>query len=419
MSFTPTPSSSDFLDSVRSIKRLGFYPYFRPVSRSFGSEVEIENRRLIMLASHDYLGLSCDPRVMEAVCDAVRRWGTGPGGSRFLCGNTTLHEALEERLAAFVGKKRAIVHTTGFGANLGGLSCLPGDFIVCDKESHASIFEGCRASRMRVIPFDHNSYESASKRLAAIYEKNPDARGFLVTEGVFSMSGDVSILPQLLQLKKEYPHLSVYIDDAHGLGVMHSQGKGTAAHFGATSEVDFIMATFSKALASIGGIIASDNDDALEGLQHQSKPLIFSAALPAGSVAAALTSIDILEREPERVERLHENARRARAGYREIGLPVPEGETPIIPIPFGSELRAIYFSKLLLENGIFALPAVYPAVPKGKAVIRTAFMSIHENSQIDFVLETLSKLLKKFQNEADVLGLESLERPSAAASPAR
>ncbi len=400
----------DFLDLIRSAKKLGLYPYFRPISRSFGPEMELDGKRSVMLASNDYLGLSRDPRVLEASIAAMRKWGTGPGGSRFLCGNTTLHEALEERLAAFVGKKKAIVHTTGFGANLGSLSCLSssGHFLVCDKENHASIFEGCRASRARVIPFEHNSFESAAERLAKVYKKHPEARAFLITEGVFSMSGDLAILPQLVELKKEFPELIIYLDDAHGLGVMHSQGRGTTAHFGLTPEIDFLMGTFSKALASIGGFIASDDEDALECLKHQSRTLIFSAALPVGNAAAALASLEILEQEPERLERLHKNARRARAGYREIGLPILDGETPIIPIPVGSEIRALYFARELLDNGIFALPAVYPAVPRGQAIIRTAFMTTHEEHHIDFVLETLHRLSKKQSRAEESHSLESL-----------
>lgn len=363
-----------------------------------------------MLASNDYLGLSRDPRVVEASIRAMRQWGTGPGGSRFLCGNTTLHEALEERLAAFVGKKKAIVHTTGFGANLGSLSCLSSsvDFIVCDKENHASIFEGCRASRARVIPYEHNSVESAAERVAKVYRKHPQARTFLITEGVFSMSGDLAILPRLVELKKEFPKLLIYLDDAHGLGVTHSQGRGTPAHFSVTSQIDFIMGTFSKALASIGGFIASDDEDALECLKHQSRTLIFSAALPVSNAAAALASLEILEQEPERLERLHKNAQRARAGYREIGLPIPDGETPIIPIPVGSEIKALYFARELLDNGIFALPAVYPAVPRGRAIIRTAFMATHEEHHIDFVLETLHRLSKKQGRAEESHSLESL-----------
>jgi glycine C-acetyltransferase len=372
--------------------------------------MELDGKRSVMLASNDYLGLSRDPRVLEASIAAMRKWGTGPGGSRFLCGNTTLHEALEERLAAFVGKKKAIVHTTGFGANLGSLSCLSssGGFLVCDKENHASIFEGCRASRARVIPFEHNSVESAAERLAKVYKKHPEARAFLITEGVFSMSGDLAILPQLVELKKEFPQLLIYLDDAHGLGVMHSRGRGTPAHFGVTPEVDFLMGTFSKALASIGGFIASDDEDALECLKHQSRTLIFSAALPVASAATALASLEILEQEPERLERLHKNAQRARAGYREIGLPILDGETPIIPIPVGSEIRALYFARELLDNGIFALPAVYPAVPRGQAIIRTAFMATHEEHHIDFVLETLHRLSKKQSQAEESYSLESL-----------
>jgi len=411
MSFAP--NSKELMEMIQVGRDRGYYPYFRPISRCHGPEVETDNRRMVMLASNDYLGLSQDPRVVEAAVSAMRRWATGPGGSRFLCGNTTLHEALEERLADLLGKKKALVYTTGFGANLGTLSCLlsPGSYILCDKENHASIFEGARASQARVVPFEHNDIESAEERLSAILKRRPDATVLLVTEGVFSMSGDLAILPQLVRLKEKHPKLYVYLDDAHGLGVMHKQGRGTPAHFGVTSEVDFIMGTFSKAMASIGGFVASDHVELLEYLKHQSRTLIFSAALPAGNVAAALTCLDILEKEPERIERLHRNARRARDGYRQIGLQVPEGETPIVPILIGPEFQAAYFAQEMFNNGIFAVPAMYPAVPRGGALIRTAFMATHEDRHIDFVLETLDGLYRRLRTGADE-AMESFLNPA-------
>ncbi len=386
-----------FARYVQAAKDAGYYPYFRPLSRSWGTEVEVDGRRLIMIGSNDYLGLSHEPRVMEASAKAMRRWGTGAGGSRFLCGNLVIHEVLEERLAAFVNKKKAVVHVTGFSTNLGAIACLltPQDVILCDRENHASIFEGCQASRARLIPFAHNDVEAATQKLASIREKNSDTLVLLITEGVFSMSGDMSPLPELVQLKEEYPDLLIYLDDAHGLGVMGPQGRGTVAHFGVTSQVDFIMGTFSKALASVGGFIAADDEDVLEYLRHNSRPLIFSAALPASNAATVLGCLDVLEKEPERVERLWEIARRVHAGYREIGLITKDSKTPIIPIYIGDDQKAFDFARDLFEAGVFALPAIFPAVPRGQAVIRTAYMSTHEDRQIEFVLEVLDRLAKK------------------------
>jgi 8-amino-7-oxononanoate synthase len=408
---------------VQDAKEQGYYPYFRPINRSWGTEVEVAGRRLIMIGSNDYLGLTHDPRVMEATAKAARRWGSGPGGSRFLCGNLTLHEELENRLATFVGKKKAVVHATGFTTNLGSISCLltPQDTIVCDRENHASIFEGCQASRARLIPFAHNDAAAAGRKLAAARQKNVNGCLLLVTEGVFSMSGDLAPLDELVALKRNFPDLLVYLDDAHGLGVMGRGGRGTAEHFKLNGEVDFIMGTFSKALASIGGFIAADDDAVLEYLRHHSKPLIFSAALPASNTATVLACLDILDEDPDRVTRLWEITRRVHAGYREIGLITKNSKSPIIPIYIGSEEKATLFSRDLFDNGVFALPAIFPAVPRGQAVIRTAYMSTHRESQITYVLEVIEKLAKKHRIRTCDLGqaeafLEESEVPKTYAS---
>ncbi len=394
---TLTERCQPFTRYIEGIKAQGFYPYFRPISRSWGTEVEVAGKRLIMIGSNDYLGLSHDPRVLEAASQALRRWGSGPGGSRFLSGNLSLHEELEERLAAFVGKKRAVLHVTGFSTNLGAIACLltAQDTILCDRENHASILEGCQASKARLIPFAHNDPKAAAEKLHQAREKYPNGIMLLITEGVFSMSGDLSLLPGLVALKRTFPDLLVYLDDAHGIGVMGYQGRGTATHFGLTDQVDFIMGTFSKALASIGGFIASDDIDVLEYLRHHSKPLIFSAGLPASCTATVMTCLDIIEHEPERVNRLWEITRKVHAGYQEIGLRTGEPVSPVLPIHIGSEIKAGLFAADLFKNGVFALPAVFPAVPRNKAVIRTAYMSTHQESQIDYVLEVMSKLATK------------------------
>ena len=405
---------------VQDAREQGIYPYFRPIDRSWGTEVEVSGRRLIMIGSNDYLGFTHDPRVIEATAKAARRWGSGPGGSRFLCGNLTLHEALEERLAAFVGKKKAVVHATGFTTNLGAIACMltPQDMIVCDRENHASIFEGCQASRARLIPFAHNDAAAAARKLAAARQKNPNGCLLLITEGVFSMSGDLSPLDQLAVLKKDYPDLLLYLDDAHGLGVMGRGGRGTADHFGLTKEVDLIMGTFSKALASIGGFIAADDELVLEYLRHHSKPLIFSAALPASNAATVLACLDILESDPERVGRLWEITRFVHQGYQEMGLITRHSKTPIIPIYIGAEEKAAIFARDMFENGVFALPAIYPAVPRGQALIRTAYMSTHKKSQIDYVLELLERLAKKHRIRAcDLAQPEPFLEESGFAAP--
>jgi 8-amino-7-oxononanoate synthase len=391
-----------FAHMVQDAREKGIYPYFRPIDRSWGTEVEVSGRRLIMIGSNDYLGFTHDPRIIEATAKAALRWGSGPGGSRFLCGNLTLHETLEARLATFVGKKKAVVHATGFTTNLGAIACMltPQDIIVCDRENHASIFEGCQASRARLIPFAHNDAAAAERKLSAAAQKNSNGCQLLITEGVFSMSGDMAPLDELVKLKDTYSDLLIYLDDAHGLGVMGQGGRGTAAHFGLTAQVDFIMGTFSKALASIGGFIAADDEDVLEYLRHHSKPLIFSAALPASNAATVLACLDVLDEDPGRVTRLWDITRQVHQGYREIGVITKHSKTPIIPIYMGAEDKAFAFAKDMFDHGVFALPAIYPAVPRGQAVIRTAFMSTHKKSQIDYVLEVIQKLAKKHRIRA-------------------
>ena len=384
---------------TRDLRASGIYPYFRPISRSWGTEVEVAGKRLVMIGSNDYLGLAHDPRVKEAAANAVYTMGTGPGGSRFLSGNTLMHQTLEERLAAFVGKKRAVLHVTGFSTNLGSLGCLltPSDYVLCDRENHASIFASLGGAK-KMGAFAHNDVAGAARKIAsATAKKDFDGQVFLVTEGIFSMSGDVGAIGELAALKKQFPDMFLYLDDAHGLGVLGQNGRGAANHFGVVKETDFIMGTFSKAFASIGGFIASDDLDVLEYIQNQSRTQIFSAALPAASTAAALTCIDILEAEGERVERLHAVTARLRAAYREMGLRVEDSISPIIPITIGTDAQALMFSQELFDRGIFALPAIYPAVPRGQALIRTACMATHEDRQLDFVLEVMDDMARKYR----------------------
>ncbi len=401
--------SKSIAHTVAGLKEQRSYPYFQPIARSWGPEVEVDGKVLVMAGSNDYLGLTHDPRVVEAAMEAIKRWGAGPGGSRFLSGNMTLHDQLEERLAAFVGKKAAVVHTTGFLTNLGALSCLaaPTDVLICDREDHASIFEGCRASGAKIIPFHHNNPDSARDKIRNAKKRYPEATIFLITEGVFSMSGDISNLPGLYALRQEFPDLLIYLDDAHGLGVMGDSGRGTAYHYGLVSEMDFIMGTFSKALASIGGFIASDDEELLCYVKHQSKTLIFSAALPASNAATVLKCLDIIDQEPDRVRRLWDVSRKVREGYKQLDLIYGMTESPVIPIHIGEEEKAYSFAAALFNEGVFALPAVYPAVPKGKALIRTAFMSTHEDKHIDVVMQALDKLAGKFKIRSKDLAEET------------
>ncbi|MHC1790745.1 aminotransferase class I/II-fold pyridoxal phosphate-dependent enzyme [Solidesulfovibrio sp.] len=381
------------------ISAQGINPYFRPIAKTWGTEAEVGGKRLVMIGSNDYLGFSHDPRVMDASAKAVYQWGTGPGGSRFLSGNMVLHHHLEERLASFVGKRHVVVHVTGFSTNLGTLGVLvtPTDTVLCDRENHASIFEGVKNTKARLVTFAHNDAAHALKRVEDAKAARPDGDLFLVTEGVFSMSGELAPLDELAAVKDAHPDVIFYLDDAHGLGVFGRGGRGSADHFRITDKVDFIMGTFSKSMASIGGFIASDDEDMLRYVRYQSRTQIFSAALPAANTVAVLTCLDILEREPERVDRLHEVTVRMRQAYKDIGLRIGASSSPIIPIIIGSDEKAFQFSQALFEEGVFALPAVYPAVPRGQALIRTAYMSTHEDRQLDFVLEVLERLARQFR----------------------
>ena len=381
-------TDKEMLSYIKLVKRAGVYPFFREIEESFGSEVQVDGKRSIMVASNDYLGLSQEPRVLEASTQALRRWGAGPGGSRFLCGNSSIIEELEETVAILVGKKRAVVFATGFMANTGTFVCQTGvgNMVLYDRESHASIIEGANRSKAKMVSFPHNNVDRARKHLASFKERNPRGERLLVTEGVFSMSGSVAELPSLVALKQSDPDFKIFLDDAHGLGVM-GNGKGTAAHFGVTDQVDIIMGTFSKALASVGGFIASDDIEWLECLQNKSRTLIFSAALPAASAAAALESCKIICKEPERVQLLWDRTEHARKGFHERGVEIVEGEAPVIGVLIGDEMKSLFYSRELLKRGVFALPAVYPAVARGKAIIRVAFTSTHTHSQVDQVLD--------------------------------
>ena len=390
---------SEHYNFVKKIKDTGFFPYFKTITRSSGSEVQVDGKNLIMFSSNDYLGLTHDDRVIEKVLDTIKKYGTGTGGSRFLCGNLELHEQLEAQLAEFVGKKYAIVLPTGFSTNLGAISSLltSKDIILFDRENHASIFDACKLTQARIISFAHNDADHAIKRLKKTGYPGENGIIMLITEGVFSMSGSVVDLPSFVELKKQIPHLYIYLDDAHGIGTMGPGGLGVAAHYNAQDNVDFIMGTFSKSFGSIGGFVACNDPFVAQHLHDKSRTMIFSAALPAGNVATVLASLEIMRNDPHRLARLWRNIALVRKGYQEMGLEINEIASPIIPINIGDEERAMRVSRDLFENNIFALPIIFPAVPRGKALIRTSFMSTHSEEQLDYYLLTLRKVLKKHE----------------------
>jgi len=372
----------------RTAQELGLYPYFIPLDQTEGTEVTIAGKRLIMIGSNNYLGLTTDPRVRQAAIDAIKEYGTSCTGSRFLNGTLQLHRELEQRLARFVGKEAALVFSTGFQVNLGTISALMGknDVVITDKEDHASIIDGCRLALGQMKRFRHNDMADLERVLRSVPE---EAGKLVVVDGVFSMGGDLAPLPEIVPLCKKYG-ARLMVDDAHGLGVM-GRGRGTVAHFGLTDEVDLIMGTFSKSFASLGGFISGD-EPVIHWIQHFARSLIFSASIPPANAAAVLAALDILENEPERVDRLWQVAERARAGYKALGFNTGDSVTPIIPIIIGDDLKTLLLWKGLFDAGVYTNAVIPPGVPPAKSLLRTSYMATHTDEQIDRVLEAFEKV---------------------------
>lgn len=345
-----------------------------------------------MIGSNNYLGLAQDPRVIEAACEAARRYGAGCTGSRLLNGTIKLHVELEEALAAFLNRDSVVLFSTGFFANQGALASLTeeGDAILCDRENHASIIDGCQFAPAKLVPFRHNSATSLRNRLKRLPE---EAGRLVVTDGVFSMSGDIADLPPLVEAAKEYDAL-VYVDEAHSLGVLGPQGRGTVHHFGLNDKVDIVMGTFSKSLGSMGGFIAGDAQ-MIEYLKHRARCFIFTASLAPAVAGAVLKALEIMQAEPERIEQLWHNTRRMHEGFKSIGFKIGTTQTPIVPLLIGSEAKSFVFTRRLYEEGVFATPAIYPAVRYGEAIVRTSFMATHTDSDLDRVLEIFEKLARE------------------------
>ncbi|HDH99891.1 MAG TPA: pyridoxal phosphate-dependent aminotransferase family protein [Firmicutes bacterium] len=387
-----------YTDAKEAVRR-GYYPYFTPISSTDGTEVVIRGHRLIMIGSNNYLGLTTHPKVKEAAEEALRKYGTGCTGSRFLNGTLDIHEKLEEALADFVGKEAALVFSTGYQTNLGTISSLlgRGDYVIVDKADHASIIDGCILSKAEMRRYRHNDMESLKKVLEGL----PDDGGRLVVvDGVFSMEGDLADLPGIVELAKDYG-CRVMVDDAHGLGVMGPGGRGTCAHLGVSEDVDLIMGTFSKSFASIGGFIAGEAD-VIGYIKHHARSLIFSASMPPASVATVYAALQVIKEEPERIENLWRITRKMHEGYKSLGFDIGPSQTPIIPIIIGDRERTFMMWKELFREGVFVNPAIPPAVPPGRALLRTSYMATHTEEQMDRVLETMEKVGRK----VGVLGRE-------------
>ncbi len=376
---------------ARKVMAAGYYPYFRQISSAQEPEVVVNGRRMIMIGSNNYLGLTTHPKVKEAAIKAIKKYGTGCAGSRFLNGTLDLHEEVERKLARFKGKEAALLFSTGFQTNLGTIAALvvKGDVVITDRFDHASIIDGCRLSFGTTRKFRHNDM----KELERLLRMDRSQGKFIVVDGVFSMEGDIADLPSILRLSKEYG-ARVMVDDAHATGVLGKNGRGTAEHFGLEDQVDIIMGTCSKTLASIGGFIAGP-EEVIHYVRHHARALIFSASLPPSSVATIGAALNVIEKEPERREQLWKNTRMMKEGFQSMGFDTGLSETPIIPIIVGDNLRAFQMWKLLHENGVFANVAVSPAVPPGRALIRTSYMATHTHSQLDRVLEVFKKVGKE------------------------
>ena len=366
--------------AAREAMAAGIYPYFHQLQSGQDTEVVIDNKHVIMVGSNNYLGLTNDPRVKKAALQAIEKYGTGCSGSRFLNGNLDIHVELENRLAKFMQRETALVFSTGFQTNLGIISALAGkgDFIICDRQNHASIFDATRLSFAKTFKYEHNNMEALERLLKWIGEKGGK---LVVVDGVFSMEGDLANLPEICGLAKKYG-ARVMVDDAHGLGVLGKNGRGTAEYFGVEDQVDVVMGTFSKSFASLGGFMTA-TDSACHYVQHASRPLIFSASMPPAAVAATMKALEIIETEPFRREHLMEMAARLRDGLRDLGFDVGNSVTPVVPVVIGPDELVFLACKKLLEAGVYTNPVISPATPPGRALIRTSLSATHTPEQVD------------------------------------
>lgn len=370
----------------------GIYPYFHYLETKQDTEVIMEGHPIIMIGSNNYQGLTSDKRVIEAAKEALLKYGTGCSGSRFLNGTLKLHLELEAKLAKFLNKEAALTFSTGFQSNLGIISAIAGrnDYIVCDKENHASIYDACRLSYAKMVRYEHNDMEDLDRVLSEI----PENKGILiVTDGVFSMGGDICNLPSIVRLAEKYG-ARIMVDDAHGLGVIGERGRGTAEHFNLEDKVDIIMGTFSKSLASLGGYMAA-SQDVIDYVKHNSRPFIFSASIPPSNAAAALKALEIIEQEPQRMKNLLHIADYMRNGLRKMGIPILESKTPIIPIMTYDNYRTFVATKMLFEEGVYVNPVIVPAVAPGQCLLRTAYTATHTEEQMDRAMEAIGKVFSQ------------------------
>lgn len=394
----------DGFTRARDLQQMGIYPYFIPLRGSEGTEVEIDGRRLIMIGSNNYLGLTHHPKVIEAARQAVAQFGTSCSGSRFLNGTLELHEELERRLARFMGKESALCFSTGFQTNIGTISSICGkdDVVLCDRENHASIIDGCRLSFADVRKWRHNDMADLEAQLQRATAQN---KGILiVVDGLYSMMGDLADLPSIARLARSYG-ARLMVDEAHSMGVLGKTGRGAAEHFGIDHEADLVMGTFSKSFASLGGFIAGP-ERVIHFMRHHARSMIFSASITPASAAAALASLDIIETQPEMRRRVLQIAHRVRTGLSQQGFSVGgTPDSPIVPVIIGNQERMLRLWRTLFECGLFTNAVTQPAVPIGQDLIRTSFIATHTDEQI-------AKVLERFQTAAQIAGIH--KKPATA-----
>lgn len=382
--------------AAKEVMAAGYYPYFRPISSALGDQVIVNDREMIMIGSNNYLGLVGDPRVKEAAAEASRKYGSGCTGSRFLNGTLDLHIELEDQLARFMKREAALVFSTGFQTNLGTISCLvsKNDIIIIDRSNHASIVDGCRLAYGKTIKFAHNDMRDLERVLNIAVNNGIRGGILIITDGVFSMEGDIVDLPEMCKIADRFG-ARVMVDDAHSIGVLGEGGRGTAEHFDLVDRVDITMGTFSKSFASLGGFIAGDAAT-IHYIKHFARALIFSASIPPAAAAAVLAALKIMEEEPWRRENLWKNTRKMHRGLRDLGFDIGTTQTPVVPIMIGEEMPCFKFWRGLSDEGIFANAIIPPAVAPGMSLIRTSYTATHTDDQLDRVLETCARLGKKY-----------------------
>jgi len=378
---------------ARELQEAGWYPYFKAIQSGADTEVQIDGKTLIMVGSNNYLGLTQHPRVKKAAAIALEKFGSGCTGSRFLNGTLTLHVELEEKLADFMGSEGALVFSTGFQTNLGTISTIAGkdDIIYTDRSNHACILDGARLSFGRIVKFKHDNMRDLERLLSASNERNGK---LIVVDGVFSMEGTLSPLPEIVRLAKEY-EARVMVDDAHAVGVFGANGRGTSEHFGLEDDVDIVMGTFSKSFGSLGGFIAA-NARVIDYIKHHSRALIFSASMPPAAVGSVIAALEIIQEEPERRARLWEIVRKMKSAFDELGFDTCGSQSPVVPIVIGEMMDTFAFWKNLFENGVFANAAIPPAVSPGRSLIRTSYMATHTDEELNRVIDVFEKLGREF-----------------------